>query len=848
MEGLITVDGIVGIGSLAVFLGIIFFLSYSSPRGYSTTLMAMAGIVEVLVLWSSCRGSFVGILCIPISLICLLVVAIGQKRLQERQLSLLKQNLNSNDDEMTFDAKVSLSISEVFHLLQSDRSKWQEAEVLLQEISRGDFKKVLSDFHPLKGAFGDLQDLVQKFDSALKDGESAGAASLSGFWTEWYMLIQEERARYKRPIQALNEIMNAMAKGDLTKRLEQDFGASLSDLTKNFNIALDNMDGLLAQVAMNAHGIDESTGEMKESTELMAISTTEIASAISQVNRGAQAQVDKIDETSRLIENILSSAQAMAGSSEGIYAAAKQGVNNSEEGQEMVKSVLLGMEKIAASTGQANQSIEVLQERSQQMMAVIKLIKGVASQTNLLALNAAIEAAQAGDAGRGFAVVAEEIRKLADDTKNSLKEIELLVDGVQVDTSNAAEAVRQMNDHVLQGQLTAQDTSEAFKKIQEASSRTLNFSEEILKATTGQEEDVRSVLSLTEGIVVIAEETAAGSDQIAASAVELSKGMKLNEAKVQGLSEIAQSFKDGVSMLKLSDQNLDNKVIFKMKDAYEKEKGLLDALLENMPDFIYFKDKNSRFTRVSRSMQELYEVEEAEDLLGRSELELLGSSARQSAEEEQRIIKSGEPILNHVNKSGERYFLVNKLPLYDTDRNVVGTFGISRDITNIKEAEAQNRKLADSQRRASEDALLAAKEQNQLFVSILNELQDKVEVKDPSGVFYLVNESVAEEYGVEVDEIMGKDDFAFFSKEIATKYWEAEKEIIGKRKPVHSLEKVSLNGKDRYWLIRKIPLLIPEFKDWGMLGIQREVKVSEIDSQEYMRELQSNFPGIKIDI
>ncbi|UXP32254.1 methyl-accepting chemotaxis protein [Reichenbachiella agarivorans] len=860
MDELVNWDVILGLVSFGVFLGIIIFRNIFSLNLYTHGYVIILGAFNVLVLWASFRGFLSEALCIPISLGCLLLIIYSQKRQYDKQLTLL-QKFGSEESELIEDPEEVLSPSmfQVWKKLELQHTQLREIETCVNEISTGDLNFSLPDSNPSKTSFELLQTKITSFINDLDELIQSGVKKeldqemiLKGRWFELYQSIYLRLNSYMRPIQSLNEIMNAMAQGDLTRRLTFETDGEMSDLSKNLNLALNNMDGLLTQVAINAHSIDESALEMKCSTQEMSVNTTEIASSINQMSHGAQAQVDKIDEASRLIGNILSSAQAMGKSSEGIYNAAKQGVERSEQGLVMVSEVLSGMDRISESTLKANDSIQVLQKRVLQMLTVIKLIKDVASQTNLLALNAAIEAAQAGEAGRGFAVVAEEIRKLADDTKNSLKEIETLVDEVQDDTSSASVAVQQMNESVTMGQSVAQTTSGAFKEIQEASMRTLSFSEGILKATNGQELDVRSVLSLTEEIVVIAEQTAAGSEQVAASAVELSRGMRLNERKVQGLSEIAENFKDGVSMLKLSDENVDNKVIFKMKDAYEKEKGLLDALLENMPDFIYFKDLKSRFTRVSRSMKELYEVKDSEELLGKSDVELLGHMAQEALDEEQKIIYSKEPLLNHVQKSGDRYFLVNKLPLYGADEKVVGIFGISRDITDMKESERLNREqekmLVENQRAASEAALLSAKEQNQLFVNILNELQDKVEVKDPTGTFYLVNKSVAKDYGVGVEDILGKDDSAFFSEDVAVKYWEEEMKIIKSRIPVYSLEKVSVNGRDKYWFIRKIPLLIPEHRDWGILGIQREVKANEVKSEEYIRELRSNYPGIKLDI
>jgi len=179
------------------------------------------------------------------------------------------------------------------------------------------------------------------------------------------------------------------------------------------------------------------------------------------------------------------------------------------------------------------------------------VITDIASQTNLLALNAAIEAAQAGDAGRGFAVVAEEIRKLAEGSRKSAREIETLVRDVQNDTANAARVIEVMNLSIKGGQEASFDASEAFKEIADSTTQTLKLSELILKAAKTQIESIKNVVSITEGVVVIAEQTAAGTEEVASSASELSAGMQTYTEKSRSVTEIATSLKESVGKFKL---------------------------------------------------------------------------------------------------------------------------------------------------------------------------------------------------------------------------------------------------------------------------------------------------------
>jgi methyl-accepting chemotaxis protein len=280
------------------------------------------------------------------------------------------------------------------------------------------------------------------------------------------------------------------------------------------------------------------------------------------------------------MEGIRNSSMEMGKKAETINNSAKLVSERSKIGLTMVNNVVEKMGEISTYTAKTNNSINVLSERSQQINQVLRVISDIASQTNLLALNAAIEAAQAGDSGRGFAVVAEEIRKLAEDSRKSAKEIELLVRGVQKDTDEAKEVILQMSQSVKTGEETSAKASETFSDIFRASVENLTFSEEILNATKQQEDNIKIVVSITEGVVVIAEETASGTHEVASSASQLSSGMTNYNEKIQSLADIAVSLREGLSSVKLSGISKQNTAIFKMKEAFEKEKSLLDALLK----------------------------------------------------------------------------------------------------------------------------------------------------------------------------------------------------------------------------------------------------------------------------
>ena len=144
--------------------------------------------------------------------------------------------------------------------------------------------------------------------------------------------------------------------------------------------------------------------------------------------------------------------------------------------------------------------------------------------------------------------------------------------------------------------------------------------------------------------------------------------------------------------------------------AYERD--LLRTLLDHCPDQIYFKDRESRFLTGSQALATRFELASIEDLIGKSDADFFGPEhARAAWEDEQRILRTGESIIGKVEREGWRddshkvtWSITTKVPLRDKSNAVIGTFGISKDITALKEGEAKlesvHKQLLETSRRA----------------------------------------------------------------------------------------------------------------------------------------------------
>ncbi|NOY97470.1 MAG: response regulator [Chlorobi bacterium] len=148
--------------------------------------------------------------------------------------------------------------------------------------------------------------------------------------------------------------------------------------------------------------------------------------------------------------------------------------------------------------------------------------------------------------------------------------------------------------------------------------------------------------------------------------------------------------------------------IKQMEANLEWERLLLNSLLDTIPDSIYFKDRESRFIKVSKSMVDLFGVKRKEEVEGKTDFDFQSEEhAKKAFEDEQKIIKTKKPVIGIVEKTifdgKARYVSTTKMPLYNKKGEVLGTFGISRNITAIKELENEikqhNEKLQEQQER-----------------------------------------------------------------------------------------------------------------------------------------------------
>lgn len=323
------------------------------------------------------------------------------------------------------------------------------------------------------------------------------------------------------PLRQLSNEVGIVADGDLTRADMQALTRDeIGELMLGFNQMKGNLRELIDEVSRNAQEITAQSEELYASTEEMSSQTEETTRMIEQV----------VGETVNQAGAASKSGQAVAAADEGVERIAisigtiSQDVQASlklaERGEQTIQQAKQEVIALEAETLTTGQSITALKQQSDEIALITEVIQSITDQTNLLALNAAIEAARAGEQGKGFAVVAEEVRKLAEQSKQSASQIAGLIESIQAQ-SNAV-----LERHAISARRVETNTA----LLEEA---TTSFQQIV-----GQ---LHASVENTEQIRVASSEIAITTKQVATAAIDMASDSEGTAETMRSVGETADA-------------------------------------------------------------------------------------------------------------------------------------------------------------------------------------------------------------------------------------------------------------------------------------------------------------------
>lgn len=355
-----------------------------------------------------------------------------------------------------------------------------------------------------------------------------------------------------RPIKKLREEFKKVENGDFTANVKLNRKDEIGTLITSFNAMMENTRSIIKEVSNFSQSSRNTANTLFSSIEQGDITFEQISKAVEEIATGASEQAKDTSNAADMVQNIGESIDNSAKFFKAVEESTANADRQSQNGMETINSLKEKSAVTIESIDKVVTEINELQTNSRQIEKIIEVITGISDQTNLLALNAAIEAARAGEAGKGFAVVAEEVRNLAEQSRQAASEIAKIISEIEQKTDKTVEnanTVKEIaDDQANQVETTYYAFNEIKNSINTVTENIHMLNKSMMELAKYKDEIIGSIANIT----AVSEETAASTEEVAASTEEYMKFIEKVKENAENLLKSSSNLENVLSKLIIS--------------------------------------------------------------------------------------------------------------------------------------------------------------------------------------------------------------------------------------------------------------------------------------------------------